>query len=95
MTPGSDDWMGTYVLHIQAERIERLPSYPVQGSIGVFLVCDVARACGAVLWLLKLEALQAFGGVAEDAKAVAGVGGIALAVCEPRIELPDLFNPAV
>jgi hypothetical protein len=45
--------------------------------------------------LLKLEALQAFGGVAEDAKAVAGVGGIALAVCEPRIELPDLFNPAV
>jgi hypothetical protein len=84
--------MGTYVLHIQAERRERLPSYPVQCSIGVFLVCDVARACGAVLWLLKLEALQAFGGVAET---VAGVGGIALAVCEPRIELPDLFNPAV
>jgi hypothetical protein len=44
---------------------------------------------------LFLDALQAFGGVAEDAKAVAGVGWVALAVCEPKIELPDLFNPAV
>jgi hypothetical protein len=44
---------------------------------------------------LFLDALQAFGGVAEDAKAVAGVGGVVLAVCEPKIELPDLFNPAV
>jgi hypothetical protein len=42
-----------------------------------------------------LDALQAFGGVAEDAKAVAGVGGVVLAVCETKIELPDLFNPAV
>jgi hypothetical protein len=40
-----------------------------------------------------LEALQAFGGVAEDAKAV--LGGVVLAVCEPKIELPDLFNPTV
>ena len=43
--------------------------------IGGFLVCDVPRARGAVLWRLKLEALQAFGGVAEDAKAVAGLAG--------------------
>jgi hypothetical protein len=42
-----------------------------------------------------LDALQAFGGVAGDAKAVAGVGRTVLAVCEPKIELPDLFNPAV
>jgi hypothetical protein len=38
------------------------------------------------------DALHAFGGVAEDAKAVAGV---VLAVREPKIQLPDLFNPAV
>jgi hypothetical protein len=44
---------------------------------------------------LFLEALQAFGGVAEDAKAVAGVSRAVLAVCEPKIELPDSFNPAV
>jgi hypothetical protein len=31
----------------------------------------------------------------QDPKAVAGDGGVALAVCEPKIELPDLFNPAV
>ena len=24
-----------------------------------------------------------------------GLVGVALAVCEPKIELPDLFNPAV
>jgi len=33
------------------------------------------------------------GGVAEDAKACRG-WSVALAVCEPKIELPDLFNPA-
>ena len=32
LTPGSDDWMGTYVRHIQADRGERPPSYPVQCS---------------------------------------------------------------
>jgi hypothetical protein len=35
--------------------------------------------------LLKLEVFQAFGGVAKDAKAVARVGGVALAVCEPKM----------
>jgi hypothetical protein len=40
---------------------------------------------------LFLDTLQAFGGVAEDAKAAAGVGGVVLAVCEPKIERPDLF----
>jgi hypothetical protein len=39
--------------------------------------------------------LWAFGGGAADAKALAGLVGVALAVCEPKIELPALFNPAV
>ena len=57
---------------------------PRAGDVGV-IGLDLVRVLGA---------LQAFGGVAEDAKAIAGVGGSVSPSANRKSRLPDLFNPA-
>ena len=67
-----------------------LSSIRTASADGDVVVLTVSMCCPPSS--LFLDALQAFGGVAEDAKAIAGVGGSVSPSANRKSRLPDLFN---